>query len=363
MMNNEFDSFSVCFNMMKIKYAIYDTSLSQLNFLQPGDQVNVFINIESVLKAISTIKDVDRKIYSCKDFNEIMISNFINLAAHYRKFFRGNNLNTKVYMYMTDITSDGFNEQEINEDFRSYYLVKYLKNPKYLELGEKLRDVIIPYVQQICNFINGVYFINAKGIESSLIPYMISKIEPNRKNLVITGDYIDTQYSLIPNFICHYLRRSSTSINTSCNLLGHISSLLRKPENECDEEINLYRNKSFYMLLFAVLGETYRSVEGITGIGNITLMKMLNTGLKDSVITMNTANIQTIAQVFPEQVQKDVIDNFSCLDIESMIRNITRSQLATVESQIVDKFDHNGLMTLNSTKFFEHPLMLEELTI
>ena len=100
-MMNEFDSFSVCFNVMKIKYATYDQSLDELNFLQPTDKVNVFINLESILRLLSNIKDVDRKVYSCTDFNENIISNIVNLAAHYRKFFRGNNLDTRVYLYMT----------------------------------------------------------------------------------------------------------------------------------------------------------------------------------------------------------------------------------------------------------------------
>jgi hypothetical protein len=43
---NSFDPFSVCFNLMKIKYKDYDESLTSKNFLSPSDKVNVFINLE-----------------------------------------------------------------------------------------------------------------------------------------------------------------------------------------------------------------------------------------------------------------------------------------------------------------------------
>ena len=362
-MRDEFDSFSVCFNVMKIKYALYDKSLDELNFLTPTDKVNVFINMESVLKLISCIKDVDRKVYSSTDFNENITSNIINLAAHYRKFFRGNNLDTRIYLYMTDIDSTKFKESYINPDFRSYYTVKYSKNPKYIEMGERLRTKIIPQVQEICNYLQGVYFITTKNFDSSLVPMYIAQKEPERKNLIITGDYIDTQYSLIPNFICHYLRRSPVKNSTTWDLKGHLSSLLKKPNDDYSEELNLYFNKSFYMLLFAVLGEPYRSVEKVPGIGNTTLLKILTDGLRNNIITLNTTNIFTISELFSESIQPAVISNFNCLNLETMYDSITLKESMSIDAQLIDKFDHNGLLQLNSTKYYHHRFMLEELTM
>ena len=362
-MMNEFDSFSVCFNIMKIKYAMYDQQLESLNFLNPTDKVNVFINVESILRLLSSIKDVDRKVYSCTDFNENIISNLINIAAHYRKFFRGNGLDTRVYLYMTDFTENTFNESKINPDFRSYYFVKYSKNPKYMEMSEKLKNTILPQTKAICNYIKGVHLITTKGFDSSLVPLIIGKMDLTRKNLVVTGEYVDTQYSLTPNYVCHYLRRSPTKSSITCDLKGHLNTLLNKPNGEYNEELNLYYNKSFYMLLFSVLGDAYRSVEKIPGIGNITLVKMLTQGLKENKITLNTTNINTISKIFPNDVQEDVINNFRCLDMESMYNALTVEQINSVETQLIDKFDHNGLLQLNSTRFYEHRFMLEELTI
>lgn len=361
---NEFDSFSVCFNIMKLKYAHYDQTLDELEFLCPGDKINVFINFESVLKSMSGIKDVDRKVFNTKDFAELIISNIVNLTAHYRKFFRASGLDTKIYLYMTDLTSEKFNENTYNSDFRSYYLVKYVKNPKYSYMGEKLINEIIPEVKEIINCIPGIYFITGKDVEGSVIPLVIADKDPSRKNLIVTSDYIDTQLSVYPNFICHYIRRSPVTSSISYDLKSHLSSLLKKGEGkDYDLEINFYSNRSFYTLLFAMIGETYRSVEGIDNVGNHTLLRYLEDGLKQQKITPNTMNINSILDIFPTNIQDTVNDNFRCLHLESMQDKLTREQIYGIESQIIDRFDHNSLLMLNAKRFYNHRFMLEELTM
>lgn len=361
---NDFDSFSVCFNIMKIKYAKYDTTLDDLNFLTPTDSVNVFINVESVMRSISAIKDVDRKVFNQKDLSEIMISNFINLAAHYRRFFRGNGLDTKIFLFMTDIHSDNFNEYRYNTDFRCYYILKYTKNPKYSYIGQKLHEEIIPQVQEITSFIPGVYFINANNIDGSLVPMIISRTDTRRKNLIITGEYADTQYTQIPNFVCHYLRRSPTGYSTSYTLDMHLKSLVKKPEDkDYDTECNVYSNPAFYTLLFSVMGDQYRSVERIPNIGNATLLKYILDGMRNSKVTMNTSNIQTLESIFPADVKEDVRKNFCCISISEMVSKITKEQEYSITSQMVDRFNHNGLLQLNSGRFYNHRFMLEELTM
>ena len=67
------EPFSVCFNIMKIKYKDYDESITQKNFLQPDDSVNVFINLESILKNISMINELENKIILQREFQTIFI--------------------------------------------------------------------------------------------------------------------------------------------------------------------------------------------------------------------------------------------------------------------------------------------------
>ena len=59
-----FDPFSVCFNILKLKYKDYDESLTNKNFLVPNDKINVFINLETAFKHLSMIMDLEKSISS-----------------------------------------------------------------------------------------------------------------------------------------------------------------------------------------------------------------------------------------------------------------------------------------------------------
>ena len=52
------DPFSVCFNILKMRYKDYDESITSKNFLYPTDKINLFINLESVFKNISMIPKI-----------------------------------------------------------------------------------------------------------------------------------------------------------------------------------------------------------------------------------------------------------------------------------------------------------------
>ena len=110
-----------------------------------------------------------------RDFETILISNILNLAAHYKRFFISNGLDTKVYLYHTDFDSTEFNQCKYNEDYRMYYLCKYNNNPKFVYLTDALKATVLPEVKIYCEFIPNLYYISAKNIEGSLVPLVIAK--------------------------------------------------------------------------------------------------------------------------------------------------------------------------------------------
>ena len=210
------DPFSVCFNMMKIKYSDYDEYLTNADFLKIHDKVNVFINLETVFKYLSMINDLEKKLILQKKFDVILVSNIINLAAHYKRFFMNNGLDTRIYLYHTDFNSKRFSQRKYNEDYRLYYLLKYNDNPKFVYLTDSLKSRILKEVKAICEFIPRVYYISGLDIEGSEIPYVIGSEDTTRKNIILSGEFYDTQYSLIPNYFISYFH-SSIGYRAICN--------------------------------------------------------------------------------------------------------------------------------------------------
>lgn len=362
-MRDASDSFSVCFNMTKIKYVDFDKTFDETGFLTPKDKVNVLINLEMILKLLSTIRDLERKIIDTKDFALIIASNIINLAAHYRRFFRGNGLDTNVYLYYTDFNSTEFNECKYFEDFRMFYINKHQRNPKYIMLGEILTTEVIPQVQTVLDFIPGVYFIRLENIDSSAFPGIIHNIDTNRKNVILTSDIVDTQYTDDLRYCTYLIKRNTDGLKLFYTKKGYLEYIVKNTSDlSYSQELEFYKNKSFYALLISCLGEKYRSLDGIPGLKSSSLIKILDRGIRDKVITSTTTELSILLDVFPEILRDNIDCNFKCLSIEEILRRVTKTQESKISSQLIDRSDNNSLMKLNSTIFFNHPILLEALT-
>lgn len=358
-MSNEFDPFSVCFNLLKLKYAAYDESLTSMDFLKPTDKVNVFINLETVWKNISMVSELEKKILVQHDFTEIMISNILNLAAHYKRFFTSNGLDTKVYLFHTDLTSDEFDQFKYNEDYRAYYLTKFNDNPKFALFSERLNYNIIPDIKTYCEFIPDVYYISAHNIEGSLVPYIISKLDPTRKNLIIGGELYDTQYSQIDNFVNHYIHRTFNTNKTYSDLSGYLKDITKK-ENDEDNLNKAFSNYNFYCGLLAVLGNKVRSIDGISGFGPIKFKDSLTDAINKNDISENTSNPEIIGCIFNDgETKEEFVNNFYCSSILAMYDELTDSEKTSILKQLLDRSDKNTLEALNKSKFKDHPIILE----
>lgn len=359
-----FDPFTGCFTALKLRYRDYDESLTSKNFLKEDDKVSVYINLETVFKHLSMIYDLEKKVVIQRDIDEILISNIINLAAHYKKFFIDNGLDTKVYIYSTDLNSNEFNQTRYNEDYRSYYLVKYNDNPKFVLLTEHLKDKVLPDVKTYCEFIPNVYYISAKNIEGSLIPYIISRTEPDRKNLIIGGDFFDTQYSFIDNFVNHYIHRGFNISIVCSELEGYIKDLTKKTSDEISDIVPTYGNYPAYCTLMSVIGSQIRSIDGISGVGPIKLQKLIESGIIENLIQSSTVNPVMIGEIFhDDEIKEEFINNYYCCSILPMYQELTDGEIMSIITQKVDRIDINTLKMINSTKFYNHPLLLEGLLI
>lgn len=363
-MANEYgyrNPFTVCFTSMKLRYHDYDNTISELGILSSNDVVNVFISFESVLNNLSCIPDLDNKLILERNFPRILESEMINLCAHYKRFFRGNGLPVRIFLYCTDLGSESFSEFKYNEEYRSYYCNKYLRNPKFRLLGGKLMDEIIPRVCKIMEFIPGVYFLRGINMEGSLIPAIVSNIFPNDKNFIVTTDKFECQYMLRPNFCTHYIKKSKLGTSIQYTYDKFITDYL-KDDQDIEGVRRLYMNPSFFGLLHAVMGDKLRSVDSMKGIGTKTISNMIRYGLHNGVITQNTNSIELLKELFAREQQESAVSNFNCISLMDKLRSVNEENMVDIRSQLVDRFDYNSLIRLNMTDYSEYPLMLEELT-
>lgn len=339
-----------------------DNIISRRNFLEVDDKVNVFINFESIMNSLTRIPDVDKKVVLERNFSTIISAEILNLIAHYRSFFRNNGLTTRVFVYMTDVMSEKFNLNRYNPDYRSYYNQKYAYNPKYCFLADNLKDSIIPTTQKICEYLNGVYFINAYDIEGSVVPKVIANSDTSYKNIMITSDIYELQYQYEKEFMTIYINRFKSAPVISDNIKDCLFRVF-KDKNISDENKELLMNKSFFLMALSAKGNKCRSIESIRGYGYITVLKLIKDAIDSGIIKNDTESFDLIKQAIPIEWEDEFYNNYYQMNIDSIYKDLSEKEKFSITKQLVDKFDNNALLKLNSSIFFDNQIRLQDLTM
>ena len=366
MNKNIANPFSVCFNMLKIKYVDFDETITRAKFLKEGDKINLFINLESVFKYISMIQDLEKRIILERNHNVIFVSDTLNLAAHYKRFFVNNGFDVRIYFYYTSFDSEDFPEEKYNTDYRNYYLTKYNRNPKFVLLSDELKQTVLKDIKTYCEFIPRVYCIEAKDVEGSLIPYIVAQDDMTRKNIIIQSDFFETQYSLIPSFMSYYFHRSTGPCQISSSISEHLSILMKKEKKDIQSFTDIVSTYFYYCSLLSIIGDRTRSIDGITGIGPKTFEKILYMALESHAVTKDITNPKILADAIfsgDEDKRTEFIDNFYQTSILSKYEELQESTKISLLSQRKDRYDINSLQKLNATIFYNHPLILEALLL
>ena len=338
----------IYFNMYKIKYSILNDLLNMENNLDYRKPINLFINLNPVLKHMTDDKCIDYLKMNNPIKHIEFISNVINLAAHYKGFFIKNGINLNIYLYIQHPfeSADQIN-RKYNGEYRMYSEYKFT-NETVVPLTNIVNNTI-PNIENIVSYIPNVYFIKSNNIESSLIPMIID----NDNSIIITDDLYEFQYV---NYGYHILlpKRSKSILLNNDNIMNYISST-----NEIKTK-NI--NSTFLPFILSIYGNKYRNIYKIKGFGLKTIFKSLEKAITEGLITYKTSNIELLLGVIKQSLRKEVRNNFYCTDINYQYNNLTSIDIDNVKSQITDKYNPSALNIVNNKYFELYPLQLIELT-
>ena len=98
--------------------------------------------------------------------------------------------------------------------------------------------------------------------------------------------------------------------------------------------------------------------------------KMVSQAIGDLRINPDSITPEMISGIFRTQSNnfdstfaEQFINNFYSLSVEKIYSEMTQSEKVSITQQITDHVDVTGLSELNKSKFFNHPLILESLTM
>ena len=326
--------------------------------IHPGDEVNVFINFECILKNLSMQRDLAQKIlYNKQELVIELESAILNLMASYRMYFQKEKCNVNMFFYYTDIDFKDQIMSSYNKYYRSYYHNRYIQNPQFKEMGELLKNVIIPEIKLILFYVPKCYFITSETFDSSIIPYIISTFNQN-KNVIITGDIFDTLYMFNPNFMTLYIKRRFQHFSVMSEIDQTVQSIVKE---ESPFDLTIFNSELYFRLLLSIKGSKIRNIKSAKGFGYGRFMKLLKDGVDKGIILRDFSSIDSVIELFPEQYRNDIKTAFQCTSIDTQYSLLSETDIDNIKSQIIDKVDVESIEALNNKRFLEFPINLQGL--
>lgn len=339
------------FNMYKTKFAILD----QLRIIdRTKKKVRVFINLEMILKTLLSSRN-NNQLYAMGDPNDTklsIISNLVNIGQHYRLYCTKYRMESEIYVYC-NYPHARYRNSDFIIGYRSYYVNKILKNENCLFINDALKEAF-KFLEVMCKYINGVYIITEESIESSVIPYIIkmnSKDNPDDvQDILVSNTKYDMQYV---NYGFSILSPSGDD-----SVLITYDNVINRLKDVCKITTDINIPPLFIPFIISMIGDRYKSIPKMAGVGLSTVLKTIKTGIDKKLITSNTTNIDMLSSIIKEQHRDAFIDNYRCVDIPMQYNRLSELEIHGILSTIEDKYDENALRLINERYFQMHPLMI-----
>lgn len=338
------------FNMYKIKYIILNELLKDIEF-KKGEEINIFINLESVIKKIKyTTEDKENIFYGPKR-NLLLISCIFNLIAHYRRYFDKRGLCSRVFIYGPEGIDVDYLNREYSKDYRKSITIQ--ETTDTAAVGNIYRK-IIPMLKDIIAYVKDVYFITSGIIEPSVMPYLINVMLPNNnKNFLITSDVYEYQYTKENFYILKPKMEKSLLIDK--NNIMDVLKYRVKCKSSLEPDVN------FISFILSIIGDSYRGIPKINKVGISTIFKLIDTGIKNNIINNEVENINILLEIVEEYNQNQIMLNYLCTSIREQEKRISASEEAYIKNQLINKHDAGYLRDVNDKYFMEFPLNIIEI--
>lgn len=317
------------------------------------DGINLFINLECIIRKMSTANIEDY--LTVRDNDKVLefVSNVVNLCSHYRAYFTRHKIQSRIYIYMTYPFEDcHFKNAMFVEEYRSYYVTKYSSNIKHTHLKDTINSAI-PLLKIIVEYLFGVYFIHDNSMEITCVPLIVNKInDDNWHNMILTNDMYEYQYARFDKYSIMRPDRENSKILTNKNVIEYVF----KGTNS-----NFTFTPEFLPFILSIIGDKQRSIPKLKSYGLTTIGKGIQKSIDDANISNDTTNIHLLLDIIKKEYHEQLLNNYYATDLsyQSALLNARDTHLIT--SLLIDKFNNSALQQLNDVYFEYHPMYLIEL--
>ena len=350
MYNNKRKNYSVqpiAGMMYKTKYASLRVFLSD-NF-NPVNGLDIHIDLNSFINAMSTSSKFLQSIPFAGDaVEEDIIVAIFSVLKHWKDWSRMLHVDTRVFLDMNDFEMYMMPEQDIIKSYLLPYVNKFTKDDGLSSLTYYLNEAL-KKIDAVLKYVPGIYLIRNNRFDSYVNPIIMDE-DNNREKIIVTGNTLMTSY-MIENK-CHVIfSKFKHQIVDPVMIVQSISKI--------DNDImnTFIRNRVFYSLLNAVIGDYDRGLIGVTQLGISSFANDLLRAVERGDIPNDPKDIHSVLPIINKSYHDYITKAYPLVNVVTHKEMIPQSLIEKLKSTMIDIYDIDQLQGLSVGGFYPMDLL------
>ncbi len=344
------------FNGYKVKYPFLNYGMQSIRQSQNIRSINIFIDLDDLFHTLHRPLINNEFQVAGKNASKQFVSNIFNIAGHYRNWAIKEHLIPTVWLFYTS-SKKTFKNSLYVPSYRERFLdinSDLNTNTYYINAAIKESYSIMHVISK---YIPGVYIIDSKYLEPSIIPNVIVNLGHNKDwNLVVSRDIYMLQYSYMDKTTMVSPKGDNSIFINKGNLWDYIIGRERVYK---DDIPHIYYNPELFIYAKALIGDKYRSIPRLKKIGWKTLFNYLNKAIEDSEIPLDLQIEKLVDLLNSKKVNiEEYNSNLYCSNVELQTDSLLESDKNIILDQIEDMEDYIALNNVNNSIFTRFPINL-----
>lgn len=321
--------------VIKPKYKVISTILGE--DFRPTNGLDIFLDLNSVVEATLSSQKYLSSMMFASDVEEDMVSSILYIVKHWKDFSRKYETDVRIFLMV-----NSFEEGDMYEHSQ---LKSYLVPIKHKYANERLNQLMyywrdsLKKIKNVMNYIPGCYLIQSDKCDSYVIPNLLDDYT-SRQRIVVSGSSLFTNYHYMNNTKIIYSRYRVTGMAQLSDPIMIVQAL-----SKIDEPIveTFAKNKVFYNLLSAIIGDKNRGMIGLTQLGITGFAETLLRAVEKRDIPENPQSLDSVLPVINTDYHEYLKQVYPLIDIELHSNMIPSSYITELKSNLVDKYEIDKL--------------------
>jgi hypothetical protein len=324
---------------LKTRYAVISSFVGE-EFINSFSKLDIFIDLNTIIPALgSSSKFLQSLPFANEDEVEVdIIENTLTTMKHWKDWASNKFQDVRVFLIVNEFEVGKLPEREIIKSYLAPYINKY-DSERYAQMNYYWTESMNK-VEIVLKYVPNSYLIRCNTLDNYIVPNVIDDYKTNgRARIIISGIPMITTYMLEPN--------TKVILSKFNHQLSDPTMIVQSVSNIDNDIMNTFiKNKVFYALLNAVIGDFGRGLIGITQMGISSFANDLLRAFERGDIPRDPKTIDSVLPIIDSKYHDYLRKAYQLIDIDTHSRMIPASTIEKLKASLVDLYDIDAFIKL-----------------